>query len=43
MDKAKVKVLQTEEKVIGHTEKVKCEVDSKPSIVELYKEGSLTR
>ena len=32
---------ETEEKVIGHIEKVKCEADSKPSVGELYKEGSL--
>ena len=34
---------KTEEKVIGHIEKVKCEADSKPSIGKLYKEGSLTQ
>ena len=32
---------ETEEKVIGHIEKVKCEPDTKPSIADLYKEGSL--
>ena len=30
----------TDEKVIGHTERVKCEQDVKLSIAELYKEGS---
>ena len=30
----------TDEKVIGHIERIKCEKDVKPSIAELYKDGS---